>query len=140
MRGDGTWQDIGKWITPAFNAGDFTASGAMTWTLQAGDVEDYSYTLIGSKTMIISFRLSATSVGGTANLSLRIAIPAGKLAARKMLNSCIAVDGGGGVVLAHVQAATVGDAFIGIFLASGANWTLSTNATAVYGQITIEIQ
>src|SRR5882672_6592367 len=78
-----TWTQIAisppAWIAPAFNAANFTAGGAQTWTLQAGDVASFAYTIFG-KTMTVAFALQTTSVGGVPDPTLRITIPGGFVA------------------------------------------------------------
>ena len=64
----------GPWILLPFNAADWTASGAMVWTVLAGNVTDQSYRLSGN-TIIYSVNVSSTTVGGTADIELRIALP-----------------------------------------------------------------
>jgi len=67
---------IGHWISVPYNAANFTASPGGTWTVQAADVTDYSYTLVG-QTMWVTFSLSNTTVGAPAPTELRIALPGG---------------------------------------------------------------
>lgn len=66
----------GAWITPAFNAADFTGSGTMTWTVAAGDALSFKYLLRG-RTLALSVALYTTSIGGALSGGLRIAVPAG---------------------------------------------------------------
>lgn len=67
---------LGEWTNVAYAAGNFTASGAMTWTVTAAQQITYGYTLIG-KTMVLRFLISPSTTGGTASTDLRIAVPAG---------------------------------------------------------------
>jgi hypothetical protein len=55
--------DQGPWITPAFNAADFTATGG-TWTVASGNVATMKYRLAG-RTLHILFQLNGTSIGST---------------------------------------------------------------------------
>lgn len=138
-RGDGTWQDIGTWVSVSYNAANFVGGGGMTWTVEAGDVNTYAYVLIG-KTMTVSFWISTSSVGGTPNPVLRIAIPAGKVAARAMRNTIEALDAGSAA--AGIASVVLGNTTIDLYKDMGAstNWSLSTNTTYVVGQITFEVQ
>lgn len=74
-----TWQlvghDQGAWITPPFAAGDFTGSGSMTWTVDAGDVQTDRYRLEGTRA-IYQASYNGTSVGGTPATQLIRALPA----------------------------------------------------------------
>jgi hypothetical protein len=127
------------WISPAYDAVNFTANGTMTWTVDAGDVITYAYKIVG-RTMTIQFVLAGTSVGGALNTDLRVAIPAGKIAAKTMTTgmgvvSDNAVESAGGRLFVTASAA-----FLTLQKLNAANWTASVNNTAASGQIAIEIQ
>lgn len=127
---------LGEWINVTFSAGNFTGNGSMTWTLASGDQTTLKYTLIG-KTMIVSFVLATTTVGGTPNTSLRIAIPGGFTAAVAMSAPCEVSDNGTSTrSMADVAA---GGSNIVITKAAGGNWSASTDNTAVRGQIAFEV-
>jgi hypothetical protein len=141
---DGTnWRELarsvlsGAWVTPTFAAGNFTASGSMTWTLAAGDVGTYAYVLEG-KTMTVAFVLNTTTVGGTPSTGLRIAIPAGAVSAKPMYNPVLIIDNNvRGTGYAAVSAAGT---VIEITRTDAANWTASTDLTYVFGEIRFEVQ
>lgn len=84
---------MGEWISVPFAAGNFTANGAMTWTLTAPDQVTFKYTLIG-KTMLLNIYLDSTTVGGVLNTTLSIAIPGGFVATEKVQNITGAFDNG----------------------------------------------
>ncbi len=66
----------GAYITPTFSAGNFTANGAMTYTVTQG-VGDIAYVYyINGRTMTLSWYIVGT-IGGTPNTQTRIAIPGG---------------------------------------------------------------
>lgn len=69
-----TGYDQGAWILIPFAAGNFTASGAMTWTVAAGNVTDQSYRLSGTA-LTYSVNVSATTIGGVVDSELRITTP-----------------------------------------------------------------
>lgn len=125
------------WTTPTFSAGNFTANASMTWTVASGDVVTYAYQVIG-KMMTVAWYITTSTVGGTPSTELRIAIPNSAIATKFMATTFIAVDNAAAqeVGLASV---TVGSAFIGLSLLDATNWAAATDATAVYGQITFEI-
>jgi hypothetical protein len=130
----------GAWITPTFAAGNFTGNASMTWTLASGDVTTYASKLdAGSRTMTVEFQLITTTVAGTPNTALQIAIPGGLTAAKAMLNPILYKDNGGANTIGYC-AVSSGGTVIQCFTASGGNWTASTNATYVYGQIAFEVQ
>jgi len=128
---------FGAWTTPAFNAGNFTASGSMTWTVESGDVQTYAYTIIG-KTMILNFTIVTSTVGGTPDSTLQIAIPASKLAAKTQTGGLTYTD----AALRGVGSTTVvaGGSIAYLYTYSWGNWTPSTNTTRVSGSIAFEIQ
>ena len=82
----------GAWITPAFAAGDYTASTG-SWTVDAGDVTTVGYRLSG-RTLYVVLNISATDVSATPT-SLQRAIPGGFAATRASLGSGAAIDNGG---------------------------------------------
>lgn len=127
----------GAWVTPTFNAGDFTGNGSMTWTLASGDVDTLAYTIQGKK-MTVSFVLNTTTVGGTLNTNLQILIPASKTAAKSMVNPVYVFDNLVATT-AYAQVNTAGTT-ISIIKFGAGNWNASTNQTYVLGQITFEIQ
>ena len=129
---------MGFWIKPAYNAGNFTGSGSMTWTVEVGDVTTYQASLIG-KTMTVVWKLDATSVGGTPSTGLYILVPGGYAAKTAAFAPAYVVDNGGAAVWssAHIAA---GQSVIGIDKTlAGGNWSASTNATYIYGEITFEV-
>jgi hypothetical protein len=63
---------MGHWKPYPYNAGNFTTNTG-TWTVDAADVMDLSYMLIG-KTLFLQFSLQQTSVTGSPN-QLRIVLP-----------------------------------------------------------------
>lgn len=77
---DGTnWKmlfsDQGRWITPSFAAGEFTGSGSMTWTVDAGDVETDAYYIRGKMAFYL-YSYRTTTIGGTPSTELQRDIPA----------------------------------------------------------------
>lgn len=130
--------NLGDFTTPTFAAGDFTANASMTWTLQAGDVSTYEYTVIGH-TMIVIFDLVTTTVAGTPSTQLIIKLPGGFTAAKNSWAPTIYTDNGVGPTIGFctISAATTS---ILCFTATSGNWAAATNATNVRGQIALEIQ
>lgn len=124
------------WTAIAFNAANFTASGSMTWTVGAGDQTTFAYRRDG-KTLLVTFYLVATTVGGTPSTGLRVAIPGGYVAARSTLTPVYIDDNGAvGLGFANISA---GATYIQVFRADVANWAASTNATGVYGTLQFEV-
>lgn len=127
---------MGYWINVAYNAANFTANGSMTWSVESGDQLVYKYTLIG-KTMILQVYIATSTVGGTVNTELRIAIPGGYTAASgSVVQPASAyqsawVAGGAGINPTYI-AFYINPNFV-------TNWALSTNLTAVAGTFTFEV-
>jgi hypothetical protein len=128
----------GEWTPVAFNAANFTASGAMTWTLTAGDQTTFAYTLEG-KTMTVALVLGTTTVGGVVSAQLRVAIPGGFTAAKTMDSAFKYLDNGTeGTGLCRVNAA--GTTLVLFKTLAAPNWTLATDATAISMQMSFEVQ
>lgn len=126
------------WVSPPYDASNFSAGGSMTWTVDRTDVTTYEYFLNG-KAMVVAFNLSFTSVGGTPDQLLRIAIPGGFIPYRTvqnlmMYNNNGSADGWGRVV------AVKGQPTLWLFRPDNAPWSASANKTNVSGEITFEVQ
>jgi hypothetical protein len=103
----------------------------MTWTVASGDVACYRWVEIG-KTMIVEVFLNTTTVSGTLNSELRIAVPNG----RTIGSTGFSYAGCGGVSAldngAHVASqyiATGGNTHVTVLKSFGANWSASTDNT-----------
>lgn len=133
-----TLLDIGQaWTTPAFNAGDFTANGSMTWTVEAGDVVTYAYTMLGPHLMLLSFNIQLTTIGGTVNNNLRIKVPNGKTLTNQALIVILIRDNG--IQQNGWCLGVAGGTYVSIARTDAANWTAVTNTANVYGQIFLEV-
>lgn len=126
------------WTTPTFSAGSYTANGSMTWTVAAGDVTTMKYIVVG-KTMHIAFSVITTTVGGTPDAELRIAIPGSYLPASRTANLCFLNDNGTRAV-GWVETVAASNTYLSIKRLDGANFSAATDATAVFGEITFEVQ
>lgn len=127
----------GEYTTPAFDASIFTGNGSMTWTVAAGDRTTFAYAIIG-KTYLLSFQLSATTVGGTLNTALQIALPGGVTPSASSLQLFLYNDNAGGLTVGFV---TIGAGITTITLQKLglANWSAAADTTAVYGRLVIAI-
>jgi len=128
---------VGRWTTPAFAAGDFTANGSMTWTVAAGDVTTFAYTIV-DKVMTVSFFIVTSTVGGTPSNTLQITIPAAKTATKSMRTKCFVIDNGSADEAGTCSVAASGT-LINILRAASAVWSTATDTTQVAGEITFEI-
>lgn len=144
-RYDGTdWQllahEQGDWITPTFAAGTYTASGSQTWTLTSGDVTGQAYWLRG-RSLDISYALDTTSVGGTPSTDLRIGNGAwgGFTCATGQWNDPVAFATDNNVIADCFSQINTAGTSLRILKKTLANWTASTNLTAIYGKAKIGV-
>jgi hypothetical protein len=130
----------GPWIVPPFSAANFTAAPGMAWTVEAADVTSYAYILQG-KTLTVRWYIDSTSVSGTPATQLRITIPGGLIAKEYSAQLYIAIDNGAPQVPAYCFVAA-GGTLINCYpnVAASGNWTPATNATAMRGTFTFEVQ
>jgi hypothetical protein len=127
----------GAWITPAYATGNF-APAAPTWTVDAGDVTTYAYRLDG-RTLTVSWYLQTTSVT-LAPTNLRILIPAGLVAAKQSLHTCVHDDNGAGSA-GTFALISVGGTTIDTYKAYGSgSFATATNTTRLFGTVTFEVQ
>jgi hypothetical protein len=105
--------------------------------VESGDVTAYAYRIDG-KTMTLLVTIATTTVGGTLNTQLRIAIPAGRTSAKRVINPCFLLDNN--VRATGYLDVGAGATFVTVHRTDGASFTASTNLTFVYGEITFEIQ
>lgn len=139
------FHEQGDWITSAFNAADYTGSGAtnFSWTLTSGDRAGQAYWLRGRQ-LTVTFSLDTTSV---------VASPAAISTDLRILNTgwgnftgsgqqfggaIVTVTDNGVGVDAFIQA-NAGATFLRILKKTLANWTASTNNTAAYGMIVLGV-
>ncbi len=124
---------FGQWVSPAFLASNFSANGAMTWTVASSTT--YSYALTG-RTMTVAMTLSGT-VGGTLNTQLLVAIPNGYVATQAM-QSLVNVYSGG-VWAVGPAAVAAGATQIVITNSPGGASNYASGVAQVQGQITFEV-
>lgn len=70
----------GPWIDVPFNAGDYTGSGAMIWTVVNANVLTHRFKMLSPDTMILQVSIENADIGGTANNLLLLNIPNNKQA------------------------------------------------------------
>lgn len=122
--------------TVAYVAGNFTANGAMTWTVASGGQATYEYAIVG-KTLTVWFQITGT-VGGTVNTQLQVAIPGGFVAAIGVQELCEIINAGTGAAGQCTVAAN--GAVISFFISTAAspgNWT--AGSCSVIGRMTIPV-
>jgi hypothetical protein len=124
------------WTTPGFSAGDYTAGGSMTWTVEAGDVVVCAYNIMGKK-MTVSLYVAASTIGGTPNINLRRVIPASKTATKTMRAPAGVYDNS--VWGPGFFQTSAGGTYIDIYTITAGNFTVGTSTCYLYGQIEFEI-
>jgi hypothetical protein len=130
--------EIGQvWTTPTFAAGDFTATGSMTWTVEAGDVATFRYMILG-KTMFFLISINSTTVGGTPSYGLKIKIP-GAFSAAKSFTVPVYVNDNGSEKIGKAWVGTGDTIFYFTIGPAAANWTASTNLTGVEAMFVFEV-
>jgi hypothetical protein len=137
-----TWMLVaheqGAWIAQPYAAGNYTASGSMTWTVDAGDVTAQRWRLAGL-TLQLAFYLATTTIGGTASTSLFLALPAGfKVAsAPRSVTPIWVLDGtGAGAQIAIVAGNAT---LLELQRMNQGAWPLGINNTYLSGNVAIEI-
>ena len=127
---------LGYTVTPPFRPTDFTASAAMTWTVAAGDISNFSYYLLGPR-MVLDFQIVNTTVGGVASTRLQMKIPANLRAARGVLTMCRVIDNG--VIVVGFATMSAQDPYISIGRLDNGNFAAAAGTTSVQGQIDFEV-
>jgi hypothetical protein len=132
----GAWRLVahqqGQPITPAYAAGHYTANGSMTWTVEAGDVQTDRWTLIG-KHLFTTQYLYTTSVGGTLNTDLRIALPFGLTGsgAYSQTGGLFRPSDNGSTTVPGYMLIGVAGTYITVNKNDVSNWSASTNGTVI---------
>lgn len=126
---------LGDSISVPFRPSDYSANGAMTWTVLATVVTNISYALIGPR-MIYDVFIYPAAIGGVANTRLLIKIPDGFYAKRDHINMCGIVDNG--AQLPGLIIAVKNSNMLQVGRYDGGNFTVGANA-GVFGQICLEV-
>lgn len=129
---------MGTWQSVPYNSGNFTASGSMTWTVTSGQVTAFTYTVIG-KTLWVNLGISTSSVGGTPDKQLFVAVPGGFTVTAQTVVQCRLYDNGT-FQPEGIAFSAAADGNIHIRIGQGvSNFSLSTNNTPVSFVIPINI-
>lgn len=125
---------FGNWTDVVYNAGHYTGSGTITWTVQAGDVEQFAYTYNGGKSIRFKLGLLTTTLAGTGNI-LYVTLPF--TASTPVDGVCRILDNGSPTIgFLRVNA---GSNQLQIFRENAANFAASTNLTAVLADFTMRV-
>jgi hypothetical protein len=121
----------------AYDAGLFTAGGAMTWTVAAADLEVFRYQIHGNlMTVWLSVEGATVATGG--DPSLYVTIPAGKTAAAGSYTTASISDNG--TPAFGVVATTAGATVLTVYRQAAANWTAGADNNTVRFTFTFEIE
>jgi hypothetical protein len=116
--------------------GNFTATAAMTWTVDLADQVTFRMGQLG-RMLWLNVRLTGTTVGGVvAGANLQILIPGGFTIRNESIFPALAAPGGGASEGA-IGFATAGSNKISV-LRYAANWVLGANNTDVGFNVLIE--
>jgi hypothetical protein len=129
----------GAWTTVSHTAGDFTGSGSMTWTVDAGDLDHFAYTIMG-KTMVLALNVITSSVGGTPATLLLVKIPGGYKA--KAGQKCAYESNDNGTRQIGTAFTAAASALISLRVTANTStaWAAATNTTDVSFTCTFEIE
>lgn len=135
----GTGDAQAQWRTVPFDAGDFTGSGSMTWTVESTDIEGFRY-VVNDRTMTVALVLNTSTVGGTADQVLKVKIPGGYRAGGLAFNPAfIRKDSGSPFVETGYAITNKNLDTIAIYRSNFTAQQLSTNATFIYFTITFDV-
>jgi len=136
----GRWRETvlepGAPIDVAFSAGNFTGNGSMTWTVGSGDQDTFAYVQRG-KVVTLFTSINSSTVGGTLNNRLNIALPNGFVVAKSTRNQVHLFDNNVGV--SGIGVLTAGASVIGFGRFDNGNFAASTDGTYVLGQTVFEV-
>ena len=127
---------LGVWTDIPYAAANYTASGAMTWTVALADQASLRYILIG-RTCTVQFRIQLTTVGGGGSSALQLTLP-DALKADGEYNGVFAYGNVANVGVGHVfNGGTNKTRLIFNRDFSGTNWDVTgTDDTYIFGQHT----
>lgn len=125
------------WVSVPFDPNRFRASGSMTWTPDVSDQRCLQYRRIDD-TVEIHWRIVGADIGGTASNELRLALPAGMVAAADVIAPHWYSDAGTeGVGFAGVLA---GESVVRLYKLGSGSWTLTTSDnTSTAGCLSVRV-
>ena len=129
---------IGSWVDVPTDGSAFTGSSAMTWTVEAGDQVNVRYMLV-NKTMFINVRVDSSTVGGTLSNILRMRLPNNFTVARSCSGPCLIYDNSSSTAVLGQMRALKDGMLVEFIRFDTANYSASTNATSIVGQLAIEV-
>lgn len=125
-----------SWIDVPFLASNYSGSGSMIWTVEAGDVIQHTYALSG-KVLLLLLTLLGTTISGTISSFLNIKLPPGMVVDKYCCNGFLVVESG--TILPAYCSTTTGYDHVEIRKVNGANFGRRTNALDLTGQIILRL-
>lgn len=130
----------GAFITPTFDAADYTGGGAQTWTLTSGDVNTFGYLLEG-KILSLQLNLTNTTIGGTPDADLRRTMP-NSFTVAKTVTSLYSFNNAGTTGVGEILFSSASNTimtFRRAVLSGSTNWTGGTDNSDLRGVAKVEI-
>ena len=128
---------MGDWIDVPYAAGDFTASGSMTWTVTAGNIVTRRYALVGH-TLFYTCFIQGTTVGGTPSNELHVKLPSPfTVAHHAITGACVTQDIGAGLTNGYTQI-VAGQNYLLLTRPGNANFSIGSG-TAAYFTAVLEV-
>jgi len=118
-----------------YAAGNFTANGSQTWTVDEADVGAHHWMRVGNK-VTLTWQINTATVGGTPATQLRVGA-GGFTWARTCENVHTYLDNG--TRGAGRAQAVSGTTYVVLNIAAASNWAAATNTTYSFGQVTCEV-
>jgi hypothetical protein len=125
------------WIAVPHSAANFTASTG-TWTVDAADQVNYSYSIVNANTIALTFDLRTTSVSASTQFLYLKLPPALAKVVRSTAQTAIAVSNNGTPVTGAMYAQP-GANYLYIMLANLGAFAIATNATNVMGTVFVDV-
>jgi hypothetical protein len=125
---------LGDWQSAPFAAADYTASGAMVWTVGASNIGHVAYMLVGA-TLLLDFQISSSALSGSAESTLLLRLPGGFQAARDHSATVSYTNGSPNIGRIRILA---GESTLRLTTATESAWSLS-DPVSVAGQIALEV-
>lgn len=119
--------DQNPWVAIPYNAGDFTGSGTIVWTVDVGDLLTFEYQEINDYTNLLAITVQGATIAGAGN-QLTIALPFTPISA--MAGPLLLADAG--LVEVGFYSITAGIAAIDFFRQGLPNWTATVNGQSIY--------
>ena len=127
----------GAMIAIPYASGNFTGSGTITWTVDAGDQSSLSFEIINNCILIAAVILT-TSISGVGT-DLRITLPNGYTCAFQIVGIARVNDNGAGFVAGIVYATTAGNTTLNFETIAGTNWAAAVNTTGLQASLLFPI-